>query len=299
MANMNCDFLPKDLMVLQLGQIDLLMAMYDYDNAISVDAASSNLLGSVRDWCESDRDTITQLNDTCITMALDINVSDTDNPADQPNSLLRLFLSFPLVGEASAVEPPAVRTRLHQPTWMTKSEVVQLTAELPEEDILGVIEHIKEAAMQYLQGSRKTETSNNRSEANESIVRAWFYFPSISTRSKRDDLVNLAPSYNLTGFLMAGKPGILCLEGVPAAIDEFMRFIKTESWGDIPPQHKKVSERYREQAPGLKPAFRDMREITDSVGEKRGERANRGDMKALKAWLSESGLGEALEKVLM
>lgn len=98
---------------------------------------------------------------------------------------------------------------------------------------------------------------------------------------------------------MAGKPGILCLEGASAAIDDFMRFIKTESWGDIPPQHKKVSERYREEAPGLKPAFRDMLEITDLVGEKRGERANRGDMKALKAWLGESGLEEAFEKVLM
>lgn len=297
MASMNS--LPKDLMELQLGQIDLLIAMYGPDNAISLDATSSSLLDTMRDWCESDRDAIPQLTDTCITMALDIDICNTDTSADQRNSLLRLVFSFPLVAESSAVEPPAVRTRLHQPTWMSKSDVARLTAELPEEDILSVIEHIKEVAPQYLRGSGETEPSNDGSEACASIVRAWFYFPSISTRSKRDDLVNLAPTYGLTGFLMAGKPGILCLEGGPVAIDEFMRFIKTESWGDIPPQHKKVSERYREEVPGLKPAFRDMQEITDSVGEKRGERANRGDMRALKAWLGESGLGEAFEKVVM
>nr|RBQ99375.1 hypothetical protein FVER53263_10842 [Fusarium verticillioides] len=131
-----------------------------------------------------------------------------------------------------------------------------------------------------------------------SLVRVWFYFPSISTRAKRDDFINYAPTYGLTGFLLAGKPGILCLEGGSVAIDDFMKFIKTESWGDIPAHHKKVSERYREEAVDLKRAFSDMQEITDMI-EKRGARGNRGDMKALEAWLVECGLGDAFGKILM
>ena len=42
-----------------------------------------------------------------------------------------------------------------------------------------------------------------------------------------------------------------------------------------------------------------MEEITESLGERRGERANRGDMKALEAWLGNKGLGEAFAKVIM
>jgi hypothetical protein len=42
-----------------------------------------------------------------------------------------------------------------------------------------------------------------------------------------------------------------------------------------------------------------MMEITDLVGERRGQRANRGDMKAMEEWLVERGLGEAFGKVLM
>lgn len=45
-------------------------------------------------------------------------------------------------------------------------------------------------------------------------------------------------------------------------------------------------------------AFTDMQEITDMI-EKRGARGNRGDMKALEAWLVEYGLGEAFGKILM
>jgi hypothetical protein len=76
-----------------------------------------------------------------------------------------------------------------------------------------------------------------------------------------------------------------------------MKFIKTESWGDIPAHHKKVSERHREECE--KRVFPDMTEITDTVGERRGQRANRGDMKAIEEWLVERGLGDAFTKVLM
>lgn len=75
-----------------------------------------------------------------------------------------------------------------------------------------------------------------------------------------------------------------------------MRFIKTESWSDIPAYHKKVTERLRET--GVARVFSDMTEITDLL-EKRGERANRGDMKLLEAWLGERGFGDVLMKVLI
>ena len=42
-----------------------------------------------------------------------------------------------------------------------------------------------------------------------------------------------------------------------------------------------------------------MTEITDTVGERRGQRQNRGDMKAVEEWLDERGLKDVLKKVLM
>ncbi|KAM0421052.1 hypothetical protein ACHAPT_011123 [Fusarium lateritium] len=270
------------------------MAMYESDDAILIDATSSNLLETLRDWCENDGET-PRFTQSCINMLLTLDVSSEDGQTKP----LQLHLTVPLVdqGKGTADEPPPVKTRIQQPEWMSKGEIARLTSEIPEEDILSVIEYVKDAASQHL--AAQTQANDDVLSGDKSTVRVWFYFPSISTRAKRDDLVNYAPTYGLTGFLLAGKPGILCLEGGSQAIDDFMKFIKTESWGDIPPQHKKVSERYREEGSDVKRAFVDMQEITDMVGEKRGERANRSDMKALEGWLNEKGVGEAFAKVVM
>lgn len=301
--------LPKDLMELQLGQIDLLLAMYESDNAISIPDTDSALLNSMRSWCEGDEDTPPRMTDTSISLLLHVtldNGQDDDSPSPIKRSLA-LDLSVPLVSDptstyeaAPPLEPPRVKFRIRKPAWMNKAEAARLTDGIPDEDdILAVIEHFKEEASLSVPSSREKDMSTSI-EDTLPLVRVWFYFPSISTRSKRDDLINHAPSYGLTGFLLAGKPGILCLEGDSQAIDDYMRFIKTESWGDIPPQHKKVSERYREAGSGLDRVFKGMQEITHMIGERRGERANRNDMKALEAWLEGNGISpDVFGEVLM
>jgi hypothetical protein len=79
----------------------------------------------------------------------------------------------------------------------------------------------------------------------EPLERAYLWFPSLSTPSKRRDLVTYASRYHLTGFVLAGKPGLLCLEGRGRAFERYMSDIKNESWGDIPSYQKKVSSRSR------------------------------------------------------
>lgn len=293
--------LPKDLMAMQLGQIDLLMAMYGHDDAVSVDSASLELVEALRDWCDDGEDASPQVVEASISMMLDLDIADSERvQGDQPRPL-QLSLTIPLIHKGVVSDdPPAIKARVQQPAWLSKGQTAQLNTDLPEEDILTVIEHIKEAALESsAQPSQASSESTKLFDTDASLVRAWFYFPSISTRAKRDDLINFGPVYGLTGFLMAGKPGILCLEGGSTAIDDFMKFIKTDSWGDIPSQHKKVSERYRETDADLARSFHDMEEITETVGERRGARANRSDMQALEGWLVERGLGAAFGNVFM
>jgi hypothetical protein len=232
-----------------------------------------------------------------ISMMLHISIS-AEGASDQSLGL-DLVVPFTHEGAVPPDDPPKVRVRLQQPPWLNRAVVNRLMADLPDdEDLLGTIEHVKETAGQELVQSLKSTRQEELSTGTEPCVRVWFYFPSISTRSKRDDFIIHAPSYRLTGFLYAGKPGLLCVEGGSQEIDDYMKFIKTESWGDIPAHHKKVSERYRETK-DVKRVFPDMTEITDLVGERRGQRANRGDMKAMEEWLVERGLGDAFTKVLM
>ncbi|KAI7281061.1 hypothetical protein KC343_g308 [Hortaea werneckii] len=294
--------LPKDMMAMQLGQIDLLTAMYAPDDAISIDDSSVNLVEMLRAWCDGDEDHPPTFAGSSIGILLTLTLSEDGNQAAaaDPRSL-KLSLTVPLTYQKPlGMDPPAIKARLQQPQWMTKAQVSQINTNLPDEDVLTVIEHVKEAALEHaVQASHVPSEAQSLFDPHAPIVRAWFYFPSISTRAKRDDLINFAPTYGLTGFLMAGKPGILCLEGGSTAIDDYMKFIKTDSWGDIPSQHKKVSERYRQADADLVRVFDGMEEITETVGERRGERANRSDMKALETWLVERGLGDAFSNVFM
>ena len=290
--------LPPDLIELQLGQIDLLLAMYPEE--ITLDKSSQkiiNILRSLRNEDSAENFTVAP----SIPILLQVPISsDTVN-----NQTLGLDLLVPFTyeGDEYPVDSPKAKVRVRQPPWLNRAETNQLMVDLPEdEDLLGTIEFIREAASQQLERSLSKNVNSNAqataSSGTDTLVRVWFYFPSISTRSKRDDFIIHAPSYSLTGFLYAGKPGLLCVEGSSQSIDDYMKFIKTESWGDIPAHHKKVSERYRETK-SVERVFPDMTEITDLVGERRGQRANRGDMKAMEEWLVERGLGEAFAKVLM
>ncbi|KAG5982090.1 hypothetical protein E4U55_002305 [Claviceps digitariae] len=295
--------LSEDLIEQQLAQIDLLMAMFPGEDTVLL---NEQALTSLDAWRSLQSHAIDELPPN-VSMSVPVLLTlELDTHERISNKTVQLDITVPFFTRNDAQrdpnEPPYPTVRLVQPLWMSKAEAAALNASAPmNQDLLSLIEHFKDGASCHLvqtAESTKAALSCLPTETEmEPIVRTWFYFPSISTRSKRADIVNYAPAYILTGFLLSGKPGILCLEGTATSVDAYMKFIKTESWSDIPAYHKKVTERFREY--GVTRAFADMQEITDSLGERRGERANRGDMKLLEAWLVERGLGEAFMKVFI
>lgn len=325
--------LPRDLLELQVGQVDLLRAMYASDHdAVALDEPSSRLLESLRTWCEEgpaadgegntppppgatsagDPSGAAGGHGSALALALVLTLP----LPDRPECPLQLDISVPLVyaataGAAPPDDPPRPAIRLRQPGWLSKAETARLAERIAQSqaddgddgaDLLLAIDRIMAEAEHVVAAADETKDNGAASKSEGSaaaLSRTWFYFPSISTRAKRDDIVNYAPSYGLTGFLLAGKPGILCLEGAERAVYDYMSFIKTESWGDIPPQHKKVSERFRETGPDVTRAFASMTEITDQFGDRRGVRANRNDMKALETWMTDHGVGHAFEPVFI
>ncbi|OAQ96099.1 hypothetical protein LLEC1_03025 [Akanthomyces lecanii] len=289
--------LSRELLECQLGQIDLLMAMYPVEGSVTMSESAKTNLEHLRQAVAEDSSSILPPEQHVIDLLLELEIGGERE--DAPVRVAQLSIAVPLRHQGDITdEAPPSRVRLQQPSWMSKAKVNHLMDQLPsDEDLFATIENISAAVSAHLSQLPAQDAAVASQLRTEALTRVWFYFPSISTRAKRDDLVNHAPSYGLTGFLLAGKPGILCLEGGSQAVDDYMRFIKTESWGDIPAHHKKVSERYRQ--PGIQArAFADMQEITGEL-ERRGERANRNDMRALEAWLAERGLQEAFAKVLI
>ncbi|KAH8174942.1 hypothetical protein LIA77_06361 [Sarocladium implicatum] len=293
MATTSWHVLSHDELENQIGQVDLMLAMYPDD--LTIDGSSQEILDTLRRTLEDG--SAPNLNaPPHVLMHLSLPLEDSENS-------LQLEIRVPFFSFGADEGQPRLQIRIQQPTWLNRTATAQLNAAVSEgtDDLLTTLQDIQESAAKALDDastSKPIAETDASGALGKSLVRVWFYFPSISTRSKRDDFIINAPYYAITGFLCAGKPGLLCLEGDSQQIDEYMRFIKTESWGDIPAHHKKVSERYRE--PDIpKRVFEDMQEITDMVGERRGHRGNRGDMKVIEQWLVDRGVGDAFAKVLM
>ncbi|KAE8149940.1 ubiquitin-conjugating enzyme/RWD-like protein [Aspergillus avenaceus] len=277
----------------QLSTLDLLTAMYPSEEELEIPSSTAQSINTLREWISDPTQPATGI-PTSLLLAVRLPVSEGEKT-------IQVNISIPLYSEQAETldQAPSATYSIRQPEWMSKAEVAGLTASMPADDVFEAFEYVQERAGAFLE-----EQAQKRSLASESVdgdsgplVRVWFYFPSLSTREKRDDLVNHAGGFSLTGFVLAGKPGVLCLEGASGDVDAYMKFIKTHSWGDIPSHQKKVSERFRETE-GVRRVFEGMQEITDSLGERSGQRANRGDMQALEAWLRDRGLHEAFENVI-
>lgn len=307
--------LPRHVMDLQLSTLDLLTAMFPSANELDISSSTMSCISQLRDWI-ADPKALPSGVPAHLSLGVRVEISAPDEmdtvqgePHRRPDeTMVQLNLQVPLQSDdPEPTDPPPWTYSIRQPSWMTKTEVAELGEDMPADDVFAAIDHLRDTAPRFLAsspsalGAASAAVAAAAAAASGPLLRVWFYFPSLSTRAKRDDLVNHAPHYRLTGFVLAGKPGVLCLEGTSEDVDAYMKFIKTESWGDIPSHQKKVSERWRQGGVGgesVGRVFDGMQEITDLLGERRGERANRGDMKALEAWLKEKGLGEAFEKVI-
>ncbi|GAA5921171.1 hypothetical protein JCM3775_004125 [Rhodotorula graminis] len=260
---------------------------------------------------------------------------------------VRIPLTPPV--DASATLPDgtsAATVHLQQPPWLSRTAHDALAASLPSTSprtflsntdlLLDTIDYVRNQVIAFLPDpaalaaaeqaratgggggggagsggeAGKRRRAPARADGDEDEFRVWLWFPSLSTREKRDNIVDWAGEYEITGFVLAGKPAIMCLEGTERMVQEFLGDIKANSWADIPSFQKKVSERYRTPLlpplpPGAPPApdptqhriFSDMSEITSLIA-RTGGRANRGEMGDVRDFLAEKGLAEAFGAVV-
>ncbi|KAL8292451.1 hypothetical protein RQP46_001063 [Phenoliferia psychrophenolica] len=303
------------ILVAALSTLEVLSSMLSLDGELSLapsTAAALPLLSSLADAPPSPSLAAQLPSELIFTILIALDAqTDAASTPDEPPSL-RLTVSLPLSHPQS---PPHLT--LHQPTWLSRtahhSFAAALAASLTsaEEDstsfILDAIEWVRDKGSRLWEQTQEEKGERERLAASErdkaslgegALVRVWFWLPSLSTREKRDNIVDWAPEYRLTGFVLAGKPALLCVEGTEGNIDSYMNDIKSVSWADIPSFQKKISERHRTtlDSPSSR-AFTVMEEITHLV-DKGGQRGNRGDQGQVRDWLVAKGLGEAFGIVI-
>lgn len=119
------------------------------------------------------------------------------------------------VGDAEPT--PLTHIRPKQPIWLPNSSYISVLSSLPSlspeeegsEYILTSIEHIRESLLPHLpkEGVEESDGQGKKQEIKRDEgpeQRVWFWFPTLSTKEKRNDIVQYAEEMGLTGFVLAG-----------------------------------------------------------------------------------------------
>ncbi|SCZ97531.1 BZ3500_MvSof-1268-A1-R1_Chr4-3g07234 [Microbotryum saponariae] len=314
-------FLPLELLESQLEALDLLESLYPLQDEFELITPPTRegveeLRGSLSSITSTTRSSSTRMKRwDRLTFRIRLDFSDGKG-LGQAEVSMGLPLHFDPSSSPRATQR-LVQATLHQPSWLPRGGHTALLERLPISPLLieaqvgdaaqflidwlqvvreGLAGRWKERGAELESVESTTEIGGiGKDKGVEEIFRVWFLFQSLSTREKREDIVNWAKEYHLTGFVLAGKPALLCLEGESNKIDQYMSEIKSVSWSDIPSFQKKVSERHR--IPITSRIFSNMSEITSLI-EKGGFRNNRIEMGQVKEYLVGKGLGEVFGLVV-
>ncbi|KAK1900397.1 RWD domain containing protein 2B [Dissostichus eleginoides] len=174
---------------------------------------------------------------------------------------------------------------------------------LGEVCVLSAVEWVKDNLQLFINKSLsaaptpKKESSSPRPQ--ETFSRLWIYSHHIYNKTKRKNILEWSKELGLSGFSMPGKPGIVCVEGLHSACEEFWSRVKVLTW-------KKIMIRHREDFP-LDGQCGDNRTV-ESIDSRRkftgfeeamfdphGNRGNHMDLGQLYQFLNEKGCCEIFQ----
>lgn len=247
----------------QLDTLLLLQSMYPLDNELTLETETEAILNDPELLRETTKELVAWLTLPLI-QSFDGQTSNHDTTLVETEfwkraGSVQIKVVLPLASTISNSKQPLLSIQ-SLPQDFNRSECQQVvqtvdkavttsgqdTNDIASEQINDyaqlVVETARDLAWKKYQASAVTTATLTSHDPEEPLERVYFWFPSLSTPAKRKDLVNYASRYNLTGFVLAGKPGLLCLEGKSQDFGHYMNDIKNESWGDIPSYQKKASQ---------------------------------------------------------
>lgn len=229
------DCLSLEGLAAQLEAIDLIQGLFPADDELALEEQTAAFLPTLREWIEAGNHKAAQTSgpdELALTVQLGLDQQD-----DQTAFTLPLSIRLSLLADDPALTLPdgTRRATIHatQPSWMSRTAHDALGVSLSAagadafasnvDFVLAMIDQIRTLTPSLIpapepeppQEAHAGNTKRGRKWADnaadgEEEYRVWYWFPSLSSREKRDDMVNWAPEYGLTGFVLAGQSSVFC-----------------------------------------------------------------------------------------
>ena len=136
---------------------------------------------------------------------------------------------------------------------------------------------------------KEVDNESKEQERCTTFARYWIYSHHIYGKLKRRNIAALAKDNSITGFCLAGKPGVVCMEGVSEDCDYCWQKIKSMNWHRILIRLLEKEEDCKDIDSTRK--FNDFHEISFPTSEKHN------DMGQLLKYLTERNLQHAFKEL--
>ena len=254
----------------QLFELEMLEAMYPGKNELIMD--DMNIIGDVRKWLiAAECNTNIEFLPPRISFQLKLTFDESNC-----NKTLDVSILYPHQYPSSDLMEIYVKSRQDALNRTKQCELNQALSEYIKENVIfgevcliSVISWLNENCPIYIQQSKEEEETKTVPLKKEKSVtsssrflRLWIYSHHIYSKIKRKDILDLSNEFQLTGFCMPGKPGIVCLEGTENNCNDAWSIIKSWNWKKINVRHQEVEKaEENEQSINVFRRFNDFQEI--------------------------------------
>jgi len=229
----------------QLLELEMLEAMYPGKDELQIDEETT--IEDVRNWLlAAKNNTNLDVRPPRISFKLCLTFSE---PKGNVKKGVDINILYP--HEYPSSEPPEIYVKSRDCS-LNRAQQFHINEELSiymkanvilsEVCLVSIISWLNETCPKFIKLSKEDQLSNKSTKSkkinrdnssNSSFVRLWIYSHHIYSKIKRKDILDLSTEYQLSGFCMPGKPGIICIEGSENNCMDAWGIIRSWNWKKI------------------------------------------------------------------
>lgn len=236
----------------QLTELEVLTSMFPSELILGDPTMVIDAQGFCENQGQSPEVTVETLQSIAFELSLNSNNDETDNNDAKKTGPIQFKLSvkLPKTYPTSEARPElSIATDVMSRLELThaKNALNDFVGTLPfsEQIILEIILWLQENLATFCdskeeskENSLETITSETGAGEDGNLVCMWLYMHHIYSKHKRKDIQNWSRDYDLTGFSLPGKPGVVYIEGVAANVDAYFDRLKSLQWKSIKCRHR-------------------------------------------------------------
>ncbi|XP_041368981.1 RWD domain-containing protein 2B-like [Gigantopelta aegis] len=216
----------KDLLELQLSEVEMLASMFPNPGEFSLDSRSA--LADVQAFVEGK----IQYQYLRTRIGFTVRIAADSNKKQMLELVVHLPHKYPAVAPEVFFRAPQMSRESDHQLNEGLTEFINST-ERGEICIGAVVQWLEENSPKYISSKEAPSRTQKTPVVDSVFTRLWVYSHHIYSKTKRRDILDWAHELKVTGFCMPGKPGVICIEGYGSQVEEMWFRIRRMNWKKI------------------------------------------------------------------